>query len=394
MRGLAEVDIQLRPGRELAFLGRLLSLVLENAKDRAEAGFEEFRKSLAGFLKSNVKETGVPKEALVQAARALTENGPAVILAGPNLCAGPDRTDKVAALADLALLSGARLIPLAATADERGLTELARRLGLRPISAAEILNGIRKKEIKAVYAAGTSLSFAGDEKPEVLVLQAGQRLESVDAADVVLPAALFPETGGSLVNAEGRLQTMEAAIPPAGLARPGWKIISALAGRLGAQGFGFADASEIRDAIGRVWPGFAAGRPEFVSRQAGGRPRFIPLASGRKASRSERGRPFLLAVTANADLSAGADLSRVSRGFRAVRDSRSMALNPADAGKLRVKDGDEIEAASAIGAVAGVVRVSSLVPPGIVAMRLIPTGSVSVRLLGAGAVPVALRRRG
>jgi anaerobic selenocysteine-containing dehydrogenase len=71
-----------------------------------------------------------------------------------------------------------------------------------------------------------------------------------------------------------------------------------------------------------------------------------------------------------------------------------MTLNPADAGKLRVKDGDEIEAASAIGAVAGVVRVSSLVPPGIVAMRLIPTESVSVRLLGAGAVPVALRRRG
>jgi len=393
MCGLAEVDIQVRPGRELAFLGRLVGLVLEGTKERTEAGFGELRKSLAGFLKANAKESGISKETLARAAKALTENGPAVILAGPNLCAGPDRTDKVAAVVDLALLSGARFIPLAAAADEQGLAELARRLGLRPTSAAEILNGVRKKEIKAVYAAGTSLSFAGDERPEVLILQAGRRVESADGADVILPAALFPETGGSLVNAEGRLQTMESAIPPAGEARPGWKILSALAGRLNAQGFDFADAAGIRDAIGRVWPGFGSGRPEFASRQAGARPRFIPLASGRKASRTERGRPFLLAVTANADLSAGTDLSRISRGFRAVRDSRFMTLNPADAGKLKLKDGDQIEAASAFGAVLGVVRISALVPPGVVAMRLIPTESVSVRLLSEGAAPVALRRR-
>lgn len=393
MRRLAEVDIQIRPGRELLFLGRLLSLALEGAKDRAEAGLGEFKKSLAGFLKTNVKETGTSKDDLTRAAKALTENGPAVILAGPGLCAGPDRTDKVAALIDLALLTGARFIPLPSAANERGLAELARRLGLRPTSATEILNGLRRKEVKAVYAAGTSLSFAGDEKPEVLILQAAHRLESADAADVVLAAALFPETGGSLVNAEGRLQAMEAAIAPAGDARPGWKILCALAGRLGAQSFGFAEAHEVRDAISGVWPGFGSGRPEFASRQAGGRPRFIPIASGRKASRTEARKPFLLAVMANADVCAGVDLSRVSRGFRAIRNSRFIHLNPADAEKLNLKDGEEVDAVAAVGTISGLVRTSPLVPPGMLAVRLIPTDAVSVRLLGEGAVPVALRRR-
>ncbi|MDH4198006.1 MAG: molybdopterin-dependent oxidoreductase, partial [Candidatus Aminicenantes bacterium] len=394
VRRTAAVDIQVMPGRELITLGRLLSLIPDGAKSHAEEGLAEFKPSLKGFLKTDVKETGASKERLTRAAKVLAEDGPSVILAGPGLCVGPDRTDKVAALVDLALLTGARFIPLPASSNERGLAELARRLGIRPKPATEILDALRRGEVKAVYAAGTSLKFAGDEKPEVLILQAAHRLESAEEADVLLPAALFPESGGSLINAEGRLQMTAGVIPPAGEARPGWKILCALAGRLGAEGFRFAEGHEVREAISALWPGFGSERPDFAPRQAGARPRFIPLASGRKASRKEAGKPFLLAVTANADLCSGLDLSRVSRGYRAIRGSHFIVLSPADAKKLNLKDGDELDAVSAFGALSGIVRVSNLVPPGVVTMRLVPTDFVSVRLLGAGAAPVALRRRG
>ena len=48
-----------------------------------------------------------------------------------------------------------------------------------------------------------------------------------------------------------------------------------------------------------------------------------------------------MAVTANSDLCSGLDLSLISRGFRAIRDSRSLMMSPADAGKLKIKDGDD-----------------------------------------------------
>ena len=67
-----------------------------------------------------------------------------------------------------------------------------------------------------------------------------------DVADVMLPIAPFTETAGSLVNAEGRLQTFHGVVKPLGDTRPGWKVLRVLGNLLGVDRFDFETVDEVR----------------------------------------------------------------------------------------------------------------------------------------------------
>jgi len=69
---------------------------------------------------------------------------------------------------------------------------------------------------------------------------------NLEISDVLLPIAPFTETSGSFVNAEGRLQSFQAVVKPAGETRPGWKVLRVLGNMLGLAGFA-QDSS--RDAL-------------------------------------------------------------------------------------------------------------------------------------------------
>jgi NADH-quinone oxidoreductase subunit G len=72
-----------------------------------------------------------------------------------------------------------------------------------------------------------------------------------DVADVLLPIAPFTETGGSFVNAEGRLQSFHGVVKPLGETRPGWKVLRVLGNLLGLPGFDFETVEDVRaDALG------------------------------------------------------------------------------------------------------------------------------------------------
>ena len=62
-------------------------------------------------------------------------------------------------------------------------------------------------------------------------------------ARVILPTAAYLETSGTFVNAQLDWQSFAAAAPPPGQARPAWKVLRALADRLGLEGFGYASAA-------------------------------------------------------------------------------------------------------------------------------------------------------
>jgi NADH-quinone oxidoreductase subunit G len=70
-----------------------------------------------------------------------------------------------------------------------------------------------------------------------------------ELADVVLPVAAFVETAGTYVNAEGRWQSFEAAVPPPGEARAAWKVLRVLANQLGLGGFDHVTADEVRGEV-------------------------------------------------------------------------------------------------------------------------------------------------
>jgi NADH-quinone oxidoreductase subunit G len=74
-----------------------------------------------------------------------------------------------------------------------------------------------------------------------------------DLADVMLPIAPFTETAGTLVNAEGRVQSFHGVVKPLGDTRPAWKVLRVLGNLLRVDGFGQETADEVRaEALGDV----------------------------------------------------------------------------------------------------------------------------------------------
>ncbi|GLS18812.1 NADH-quinone oxidoreductase [Labrys miyagiensis] len=98
-------------------------------------------------------------------------------------------------------------------------------------------------------------------------------------ADVILPAAAYPERSGLYVNTEGRVQLANRAAFPPGEAREDWAILRALSDVLGAR-LGYDSLGALRKTLTAAFPQFGsvdhvvAGDPAAVARLAdlGGTP--------------------------------------------------------------------------------------------------------------------------
>ena len=110
----------------------------------------------------------------------------------------------------------------------------------------------------------------------VVALSCFENPELADTANVILPVSPFTETSGTFVNAEGRWQSFEAAVKPAGDARPGWKVWRVLGNLLGLDGFEQQSSEDVREevraACALVTPGnalSASGNNEVVLKGGG-----------------------------------------------------------------------------------------------------------------------------
>jgi predicted molibdopterin-dependent oxidoreductase YjgC len=93
--------------------------------------------------------------------------------------------------------------------------------------------------------------------------------ESVQHADVVLPATLWGEKEGTVTNLEGRVQRLGRKVAPAGSAMDDWRIAAELALRLGSD-FDLEHVDEVTDEIARVAPAFAGADAELLRRARDG----------------------------------------------------------------------------------------------------------------------------
>jgi NADH-quinone oxidoreductase subunit G len=71
-------------------------------------------------------------------------------------------------------------------------------------------------------------------------------------AHVLLPAGLFTETSGTYINNEGRSQSFNGVVQPAGEARPGWKILRVMGNLFNLPGFDYNTSIEIRDELQKI----------------------------------------------------------------------------------------------------------------------------------------------
>jgi NADH dehydrogenase/NADH:ubiquinone oxidoreductase subunit G len=318
--GRAAVTLDIKSGSpaSAAFLAAAL-LDASGAGPAGSEGFDDFRKAIPESSPAS-RRTRKPFE---EAARLLTSGKPAAILFDAAAVTGPSGPETLAWLWNIALLIGARLFPLARSANERGIHELARALR-QPSSRSrveEVRAGLEARAFEALYLAGPFPDI-GDLKPTFLVCQDTHWSRNAERADVVLPAAAFAEAGGTWVNTEGRVRTYAPALSCPGSARPDGKILAALAERLGHPEFSGRDpAAVLREICDRIpalngcrSSGTEDGR--FVAGPPAGKLRFVPVTL------PARRRPGRLSLKA----AAGTDRRRDAlRGFDLVAGNRGYA---------------------------------------------------------------------
>lgn len=268
----------------------------------------------------------------------------------------------------------------------------------RPLT--EIWSAVLRGEIRALYLVGADpmLTVADSnrvrealQKAEFVVAQDLFMTETARMAHVLLPAASFAEKDGTFTNTERRVQRVRRAIRPVGEARPDWWIVSQLAKRMGASGFEFGSPEEIMAEIARVTPSYAGityGRLEkggiqwpcpspdhpgtpilFTERfnTASGRARFTPLAYRGPAEIPDEEYPFVL-TTDRSLYHFHTTMSRKVGGLNDLRGEEILEINPEDARRLGIQDGEVVEVASRRGRVKARAKLTKHTPRGLVSM--------------------------
>ena len=206
---------------------------------------------------------------------------------------------------------------------------------------------------------------------ELLVCQELFLTETAALAHVVFPAAAPLEKAGTFTNQEGHVQAVRPAIEPAGDSRPDWEILSALSVLLGTP-MEYADQKELLKEIRSVIPGYGllgpAPIPSKVDTAAIGRyigggfrqtlPTLYTLAPrGPQAEGSWQ-------IELTQSLFHSGKLSVRSKGLIQIEGKGALRMNPADATRLAVKDGDRVRLSNKRGELITTIKLAERVPQG------------------------------
>ena len=253
--------------------------------ERATSGFEAYRAKVEPYtLEYAERETGVPADAIRDAAHAFARADRAMICWTLGITEHHNAVDNVLALISLALLTGhvgrygSGLNPLRGQNNVQGggdMGALPDRLpgfqhvendALRaPFDAAwgvpvppkrglhlsDMFDAMERGELQALYVIGENpVQSEADQKRakhllgtrDFMVVQDIFLTATAELADVVLPAAAaWAESEGTVTNSERRVQRVRKALEPPGEARDDLAIIFDLARQMGHD-WGPADA--------------------------------------------------------------------------------------------------------------------------------------------------------
>jgi NADH-quinone oxidoreductase subunit G len=173
--------------------------------------------------------------------------------------------------------------------NRRGVEEVLRHFQGEVIGYDQFLRRAAAGDFRAAYVTSDAIDPAFGEadaaalrpRVEFLVVQDVHDTPLARSADVVLAAATFAEKAGCYVNADGRLQYSEAALPPRDGSLPDLDILSILANR---------GAGPIRS--GPVLAEAAAAIPAFAVAAGGEVPAF-GVVLGRPETADDATIPFV-----------------------------------------------------------------------------------------------------
>jgi formate dehydrogenase alpha subunit len=399
------------------------------------------------------KITGIPGDNIIEAARLYATCKPATIIYAMGITQHTHGTDNVLAVANLAMLTGnigqpsTGVNPLRGQNNVQGACdmgalpnvytgyqrvdnpdiqkkfEIAWRTDLNPapgLTLTEMLDGAYEGKVDAMYIMGENpvLSDADANhtrkaltRLDFLVVQDMFLTETAQMADVVLPAASFAEKDGTFTNTERRVQQGRKAIEPVGNSRPDWLILCQLAKKMDADDFDFENPAEVMEEINRLTPSYGGinyerlnecglqwpcptpdhpGTPILhTGRFARGLGKFTPLEYKPPAEAPDKEYPLILTTGRNLYHFHTGTMTRKVAGLNTLEPEGVVEVNPADAARLKIKDGEKVNVVSRRGEVIAKVEITEKSPPKVVYMTFHFAESAANLLTNTALDPVA-----
>ena len=378
-------------------------------------GFEALKKTVGKYTPEYVEKiSGIPADDLRTAARMYGRANRASILYAMGITQHITGTDNVKSVANLSMLGGnvgiegGGVNPLRGQNNVQGACDmgalpnvypayqqvasdearvkfekawgakLSARVGLTII---EIMEGAHKGSIKGLYIMGENPMISDPDLSHVeaslkhldfLVVQDIFLTETARLADVVLPSACFVEKDGTFSNTERRVQRIRKALAPPGEAKSDWEIIAAISNRMG-YAMNYSSAQEIMEEISRMTPSYGGITYKRLEKNGLQWPCPTPDHKGTKflhKDRFTRGLGLFHAIDyiPPAELPNEAypmfmttgrvlyhyhtgTMTRLSKGAMERCPESLVEINPLDANKLGIEDGQMVKVSSRRGKV-------------------------------------------
>ncbi len=124
------------------------------------------------------------------------------------------------------------------------------------MDAKHIVDAAYNGDIEVLYLHGVDEIDTAKIANSFVIYQGHHGDKSAHVASVIFPSAAYTEKDATYVNLEGRPQRAYAATAPLGDAKEDWRIIRALAGKMGFE-CDYDNLSELRDVIEKAVPHLA-----------------------------------------------------------------------------------------------------------------------------------------
>jgi len=306
LAGFADLHLRQNIGTDVAVLNGLMNIIIEEdlydkefVEKRTE-GFDQLKSIIGRYTPRVVEQiSGISAHDLETAARMYATADKAMIVYCMGITQHTTGTDNVKSCANLAMLTGHIGRPSTGVNPLRGQNNVqgACDMGALPnvfsgyqavtdpankkkfeeawgvqglddkvgLTITDMITAARKGEVKALYVMGENPMMSDPDTTHVeqalsnlefLVVQDIFLSETAMRADVVLPAASFAEKDGTFSNTERRVQLLKKAVPPPGLAKADWEIISEVS-RLSGYLMNYRSSADIMQEINALTPSYA-----------------------------------------------------------------------------------------------------------------------------------------
>lgn len=439
---IADVWLRQTPGTDVPLALEMCRVILEEnlldqdfISQRTE-GFEEFKASLQNLSEKEASLiTGVDSSLIREAARLYAAGNPSSIIYSMGITQHSHGVDNIFALANLAMLTGnigkpsSGINPLRGQNNVQGSCDMGALPNLLPGYQAVINPDLLKKfeqawgasaplpklpgmtvvemmaaafegKIKAMFIMGENPVVSDPDSSHVvealealdfLVVQDIFLSETAALADVVLPAATSLEKDGTFTNTERRVQRVRMALPPIGLSRPDWQILSDLARRMGQENqFRYKAPSQIMEEISRLTPSYGGisferlergglqwpcpnkDHPGTVYLHKGqftrGKGKFNVVSYRQSMEVPDREYPFILTTGRVLCQYHTGTMTRKVHDLNYLRGEELVEMNPEDALTLGIEDGSMVEVSSRRGKLLVRAKTTDKSPKGVVFM--------------------------